>query len=465
MLVPVKVTFRYCRSFRSYLQIFGLDCLETAKLEPCFLMSFSFFALLALFQLFFGAWMRHIGAGLAIPDFPTSFGHWIPPTFTYWIKIHFIHRLGALFITAYLIFFLAYGYSVHRESRIVRFFLPLLLVLIVTQVSLGASVIWTGRNVVVTSLHVLVGATILSSLVMMSVVSFKHFSPKTSYHVLMDYVSLGKPRITIMVCMTALVGFYLGSGSDFDLAKLLWTLWSIFLVSFGACSLNQVMEVEADQAMDRTRDRPIPSGRLTKSQGILVSFATVLVGVVVMYFKVGTLPLVFLLLSLVGYVFFYTPLKRVSHYNTLIGAIPGALPPVIGWVAATNQFSFAAFLLFLIMFLWQLPHFLAIAWMYSDDYKKAKMRMLPLMEGTGTQATQRQALLYAFALFPVSLVPSFVGIVGKVYFFGALFISLWFIRLVYLFFKNPDKASARQVLLGSFVYLLVVFSLMVANRL
>lgn len=418
---------------------------------------------LVFVQLFLGAWMRHIGAGLAIPDFPTSLGAWIPPVMNYWIKVHFAHRVGALCIFLYTIGFSIYGFLHHSKVKTIRTLLILIASLVFLQVSLGALVIWTGKNALITSMHVLSGACILCSVALLFVISLKSFDLQKSYLLLMDYFSLGKPRITTMVCMTTFVGFDLATRNEMDVARLVWTLLSVFLVSFGSCSLNQVIEISADQAMDRTKNRPLPAGRLTLTQGIVVSCATILIGLLIMWFQVNMIATFFVLISFLGYILFYTPLKTVTSLNTIVGAVPGALPPVIGWVAVTGAFSFQAFLLFMIMFFWQLPHFLAIAWMFADDYKKAKMRMLPHSDLTGGTTT-RQALLYTVALLPITLIPSFVGMAGKVYFFGALVISLWFMKLVYKFFKERNAQQARKVLLGSLLYLPMIFLLMILDR-
>jgi protoheme IX farnesyltransferase len=423
-----------------------------------------FFVWLIFVQLFLGAWMRHIGAGLAIPDFPTSMGAWIPPVFSYWVKVHFAHRVGALCIFLFTVVYFLYVFLKHREFRIVQWFSRIIAFLILVQISLGALVIWTGKNAWITSLHVLCGAIILSAVLLISAISLKTFSRQKSYLLLLDYVSLGKPRITIMVCMTTYVGFYLASRTGIDVARLLWTLTSVFLVSFGSCSLNQVVEVGVDQAMDRTKNRPLAAGRLSLTQGIAVSCSTILLGLFIMWFEVNMIGTFFVLASFLGYIIFYTPLKKVTTLNTLVGAIPGALPPVIGWVAATGQFTYQAFLLFVIMFLWQLPHFLAIAWMFADDYKKAKMRMLPINDISGGLTT-RQALLYTIALIPIGLIPSFVGMAGKIYFFGTLMISIWFLGKVYLFYKTKQTAQARSVLMSSLMYLPLVFLLMIVDKL
>ncbi|MCC7460525.1 MAG: protoheme IX farnesyltransferase [Proteobacteria bacterium] len=423
-----------------------------------------FFLLLIFIQLFLGAWMRHIGAGLSIPDFPKSMGAWIPPVMNYWVKVHFAHRVGALCIFLYSIFFVSYALNKHRNVRVIKLSVVAIAVLILTQVTLGAYVIWSGKNAWITSFHVLIGASILCAVGILSAISLKSFDRHQSSQLVADYFSLGKPRITTMVCMTAFVGFYLASKHGIDLPRLCWTLVSVFLVSFSACSLNQVIEISEDQAMDRTKHRPLAAGRLSKTQGILVSVVTVLLGVLVMWFEVNAIATAFVIASFLGYVVFYTPLKKRTTLNTHVGAIPGALPPVIGWVAATGDFTYQAFLLFVIMFFWQMPHFLAIAWMYADDYQKAQMRMLPIGDLSGGLTT-RQALLYTIALLPIGLIPSFVGMAGHFYFFGTLLVSFWFLKKVYLFFKVRDKAHARRVLLSSLLYLPVVFTLMMFDKL
>ncbi|MEZ4846770.1 MAG: heme o synthase [Bdellovibrionota bacterium] len=374
-----------------------------------------FFLLLVFVQLFLGAWMRHIGAGLSIPDFPKSMGSWIPPVMNYWVKVHFAHRVGALCIFLYSVFFVSYGLNKHSNIRLIKRFLLVISLLVLSQVTLGAYVIWTGKHALITSLHVLIGASILCAVGMLAAISMKGFNFQNSYLLLADYFSLGKPRITTMVCMTAFVGFYLASKYGMEFARLGWMLTSVFLVSFGSCSLNQVVEISEDQAMDRTKDRPLAAGRVSKSQGFVISAVTILIGLFIMWFQVNAIATYFVLASFLGYILFYTPLKKVTTLNTLVGAVPGALPPIIGWVAACGEFTYQAFLLFAIMFFWQLPHFLAIAWMFADDYKKGQMRMLPINDLTGGMTT-RQALVYTVALIPVGLAPSFVSMAGKFYF-------------------------------------------------
>lgn len=470
--LPTWISMSHAFLGQTYVCILWLIALLSSKLwknleqyeERTLLPHATMFLLVMIFvQLFLGAWMRHIGAGLAIPDFPTALGGFVPSVMNYWIKVHFAHRLGAYSIFLYVCFFCTYGLLHHRNKKVIRNFLILIASLVLAQLTLGAFVIWSGKNALITSLHVVCGASILCSVALLFVICLRSFDFQKSYLLFLDYFSLGKPRITTMVCMTAFVGFDLATKGPLNLPRLFWTLMSVFLVSFGSCSLNQVMEINADQAMDRTKDRPLPSGRLTLGQGISISCATILVGLLIMWFQVNAIATLFVLISFFGYVLFYTPLKTVTTLNTIVGAIPGALPPVIGWVAASGEFTYQAFLLFVIMFLWQLPHFLAIAWMFADDYKKAKMRMLPLSDVSGGLTT-RQALLYTIALLPIGLIPSFVGMAGKFYFFGTLLISLWFIRVVYRFFKQRNVQQARKVLLSSLLYLPLVFTLMIMDR-
>ena len=470
--LPTWISMSHAFLGQTYVCILWLIALLSSKLwknleqyeERTLLPHTTMFLLVMIFiQLFLGAWMRHIGAGLAIPDFPTALGGFVPSVMNYWIKVHFAHRLGAYSIFLYVCVFCTYGLLHHRNKKIIRNFLILIASLVLVQLTLGAFVIWSGKNALITSLHVLVGASVLSSVALLFVICLRSFDFQKSYLLFLDYFSLGKPRITTMVCMTTFVGFDLATRGPLNLPRLTWTLISVFLVSFGSCSLNQVMEINADQSMDRTKNRPLPAGRLSLSQGVIISCVTILIGLLLMWFFVNAIATLFVLISFLGYVLFYTPLKTVTTLNTIVGAVPGALPPVIGWVAASGHFTYQAFLLFVIMFLWQLPHFLAIAWMFADDYKKAKMRMLPLSDVSGGLTT-RQALLYTIALLPIGLIPSFVGMAGKFYFFGTLLISLWFIRVVYRFFKSRDVKQARKVLLSSLMYLPLVFTLMIMDR-
>jgi protoheme IX farnesyltransferase len=235
------------------------------------------------------------------------------------------------------------------------------------------------------------------------------------------------------------------------------------LVAGGASAFNQVIERDLDALMRRTRTRPLPDQRLQPVEGLLFGAAVTLVGLLMIVASANLLAAAVALATLLSYVAVYTPLKRRSSFGTVIGAIPGALPPIIGWAAAEGALPPQAWTLFGIMFLWQLPHFLAIAWMYREDYARAGFPMLPVLEPDG-RSTGRQAVLYAAALLPLSLVPTLMRMTGEIYFAGALVLSLAFLVLTIRFARTRATRETRQVFFGSIIYLPLLWILMIANK-
>jgi protoheme IX farnesyltransferase len=235
------------------------------------------------------------------------------------------------------------------------------------------------------------------------------------------------------------------------------------LVAGGASAFNQVMERDLDALMRRTRLRPLPGQRLQPLEGLLFGTIITLAGVVLILASSNLLAGAVALATLVTYVAVYTPLKKRTSFGTVIGAIPGALPPIIGWAAVAGALPLKAWVLFGIMFLWQLPHFLAIAWMYRDDYARAGFPMLPVIEPDG-RSTGRQSLMYAAALVPLSLAPTLMHMAGAWYFAGALALGLAFLWLTFRFARSRAVTDARQVFFGSIVYLPVLWILMIADR-
>lgn len=279
---------------------------------------------------------------------------------------------------------------------------------------------------------------------------------------LSDYVELTKPGIVALVLVTVAAGLYLGAAGAITGLLLFHALMGSTLVAAGSNALNQVVERDVDARMTRTRSRPIPAGRLTAAAGALVGGALGVSGVLYLTAFVNA-PTAFLAAAtLVSYVFVYTPLKRRTSLATLVGAVPGALPIVGGWTAARGTVTFEAGVLFALLFLWQLPHFLALAWIYRDDYARAGLRMLSVTDGGA--ATFRQALLYAVALLPVSLAPSVVGTAGRVYFFGAIALSLWFLWATVEATRHRSLAAARRLFGVSVMYLPAILVLMMADK-
>ncbi len=277
-----------------------------------------------------------------------------------------------------------------------------------------------------------------------------------------DYLELTKPNIVGMILMTVAAGFYLGAPGGVSGLLLLHTLLGSAMVAAGSNALNQVLERKIDARMRRTENRPLPAGRLGVSQATLVAWTLGLAGVG--YLAIFTNPIVVLLAAatLGSYVFVYTPLKRKTSLCTLVGAVPGALPIVGGWAAASGTVPLAAWVLFGILFLWQLPHFLALAWICRDDYERAGLRMLSVT--SGAEATFRQALAFTLALLPLSLLPSVLGTTGPVYFFGALLCALWLIWATVAAARDRSKATARRLFLVTVAYLPAVLLLMVLDK-
>lgn len=278
-----------------------------------------------------------------------------------------------------------------------------------------------------------------------------------------DYLILTKMRITVLVLVTTAAGFLLASGPDLDLALLAWTLLGTGLAASGAAALNQVIERDVDAKMRRTANRPIPSGRMTAAHGLAVGVGLALAGVGLLAGLVNWLTALLALATVLLYVGVYTPLKRMTPLNTIVGAIPGAIPPVMGWTAVAGTMGLPAGVLFAILFLWQLPHFLAIAWIFRDDYRLGGFPMLPVVDPDG-EATGRQVALYCAALVPVSLIPTFLGLTGPIYFFGALLLGLGFLASGLMMAMHRRGKEARHVLLASVTYLPLLLALLVVDR-
>jgi protoheme IX farnesyltransferase len=268
-----------------------------------------------------------------------------------------------------------------------------------------------------------------------------------------DYVDLTKPRIAVLVLFTVAAGVLLAAGSKPDLLLLLNTVGGTALVAAGASALNQWLERQSDARMRRTENRPLPSGRLQPIEalvfGSLLGFAGVVyLGLVLPKPWAAVLAAV----TFAGYVFVYTPLKSRTSLNTLVGAVPGALPPIIGWVAVRGEITGEAVALFLILFLWQVPHFLAIAWIYREDYGRAGLKMLPVVDPSGLMTGQRM-IIYCLVLIAASLLPVQLGDAHLLYFAGAVALGLLFLTSAVWFLRDRSLKSARRVLRASLVYL------------
>ena len=279
-----------------------------------------------------------------------------------------------------------------------------------------------------------------------------------------DYLALTKPRVVALVLVTTAVGYYLGSAGEQAGSLLLHALIGTALAAGGTMALNQYMERDLDGRMHRTRLRPLPDGRLLPIEALILGLTLLSVGLAWLYATVNVPATAVTAAIASSYLLLYTPLKPVTSLCSLVGAVPGALPPVAGWAAARGEIAPEAWVLFAIMYLWQIPHTLAIGRMYRDDYARAGIRVLPVIDGDGT-STAFHALLNCLALLPVALLPTLVGMAGTVYFATALLLGLCFLWAAVGLARTRSLGDARRLLLVSLVYLPVVLGTMALDRL
>ncbi len=278
-----------------------------------------------------------------------------------------------------------------------------------------------------------------------------------------DWLELTKPRITMLVVFTAHVGFVLASADSPWTGRLMAALVGTGLVAAGASTLNMVLERATDALMNRTRSRPIPAGRIRPGEARVFGALLTISGLVLLASVCGALAALVAFATWASYLFLYTPLKRKTHLSTLVGAVPGALPPVIGWAAASGRLEPGAFILFAIIFLWQVPHFLAIAWLYRDDYERAGFPMLPVIDREG-RLTGRQAVLHSVALLVVSLAPAAAGLGGTLYLAGAFVLGIALTLAAVRLARARDVAAARFLFLASVLYLPALTSLLLLAK-
>lgn len=278
-----------------------------------------------------------------------------------------------------------------------------------------------------------------------------------------DYIELTKPRITFLVLLTTAVGYAVGAEASFHPGVFIALLAGTALVSGGASALNQWAERDADARMERTAARPLPTGRLAPGEALAFGLALSAVGLILLAGAVNWLTALLALGSLSSYVLAYTPLKRVTSLCTLVGAVPGAIPPMMGWAAARGTLDREAWALFGVLFLWQLPHFLAIAWIYREDYARGGFPMLPVTD-PGGMSTARQSVAYASALVPVTLLAGAFSAAGSFYLWGATGLGLIFVGCTIAFALRRTVRAARLVFLASVLYLPAVLGLMVLGR-
>ena len=277
------------------------------------------------------------------------------------------------------------------------------------------------------------------------------------------YLELTKPRIAFMLVLTSAAGFYLGSSANFNFVIFTNAMIGITLLAFGVATLNQVWERKTDALMERTAKRPLVVGKVTFNEALIFGLLQCAVAEIYLTFLVNGLTAILGFVVIVGYVLLYTPLKTRTSASTAIGAIPGALPPLMGWTSASNEITLGAWILFALLFLWQFPHFLAIAWMYREQYAKAGILMLPVIEPEG-KITAKQIVIFTILLLPISVAPFFIGLAGWFYLIGASVLGIWFLTASIGAARAKTNEKARKLLLVSVIYLPLIFLLMVFNK-
>lgn len=442
----------------------------------------------AYVQILLGAVMRHTGAGLAIPDFPLAFGRLIPSTSEFarpGVPIHFAHRIGSLVVAVLVLLAL-------RASLRLRDRLPIAVALsgwwavaLALQVTLGTFSIWTRKAAAVTAAHLAVGGLVWVIGVLLSLTlgrartsalavsgsrsaeSAPAGLPRASMLArLADYAALTKPRITLFVVLTAFVGFAAGTPGRLDALNLILLVHALLgtaLVASGTSAFNQLSEIVLDGRMRRTAARPLPAGRISPAGAFL--FATLLsaAGLAELALAVNGITAFLAAATLASYVCLYTPMKTVSPLSTIVGAVPGALPPLGGFTAAHGAIAAPGLVLFALLFLWQLPHFFAIGWRHRADYEAAGVRILPTLDPTGRR-TSRHAFFWCLALLPVALLPAVTGMAGNVYTFGALAATLLLLSASFSFARAATDERALGLFLASIGWLPAVLLLLVFDR-
>ncbi len=279
---------------------------------------------------------------------------------------------------------------------------------------------------------------------------------------LKNLIELTKVRIGFLVLTTTIIGFYLGSQGTINNLLLLYTVLGTLLSSTGSSVMNNVFESESDKLMDRTKNRVLPTKKISINTAKILGLSFITIGLLILYLKVNLLTCILSLATILLYLFLYTPLKRKSWLNTSIGAIPGAIPPLGGWTAATNSLEWGGIAVFLILFFWQHPHFYSIAYMYKEDYKKAGLKMLPVIDN-GIKRTVMHIFLHALILIPISTLPFFLGVSGRIYFVGAYILSNIYMLFCLPFILEQNKENARLIFKTSIYYFPLLLTLIVAD--
>lgn len=277
------------------------------------------------------------------------------------------------------------------------------------------------------------------------------------------FVELTKPRIAFMLVLSAAAGFYMGSHGSFDVALFVNAMVGIALLAFGVATLNQFVERRSDAYMERTAGRPLPTGKVTPTEALAFGVAQCVAAELYLFFLVNPVTALLGVTVIVGYVLMYTPLKSVTSASTAIGAIPGAMPPLMGWTSAANEITLGAWILFVFLFLWQFPHFFAIAWMYKDQYASAGIKMLPVVDPDG-RITARQIVMFSILTVAVSVAPFFFGLTGWIFPIVTGVLGAWLMWRSIRAAKAKSPEVARKLLMATVIYLPLVFLIMVLDK-
>ena len=405
---------------------------------------------ISFFQLIFGAVLRHSGWGFTV-HVANAF---VVMALSAWIMIRFrkqtdnFSRLKALsFVTFFMVIF-------QMGLGLTTYFL----------MGYDFPVIPTPFSAILTiTSHVGVGALILGLTVVLALATHRLKPPQTSSAPktkISDYFELTKPGITLTAGITALAGFVLGSRGDIDFIRLMHTSLGTLFIAAGAGTLNMLIEKDVDARMKRTQKRPLPSGRMKPGEALFLGTFLSVVAILYLSWAVNFLTAFIAGLTLSVYLYVYTPLKKITAFCTTIGAIAGALPPVMGWTAATGRLGLEALVLFGILFFWQFPHFLSLAWLYKDDYLQAGLHMLPRVEDNGA-TTGTSIFLNSVALLIVSVLPTLMGLTGYFYLGTALLLGFWITGSSFLFLMNRSKTQARKLFFASLAYVPILVVSMV----
>ena len=463
-------------------------------------------------QLALGATMRHQHRDLSILDFPTANGAWIPDTsaaaltkinawrdaralsdvsaFQIWLQM--VHRFLALIIAIAIIAFCARVWREMRDFAALKRLSFLWVGLVFGQITLGAWVVWSNKAADIATAHVALGAVMLSFGVSISGICWRVSHAETDrarrgnlsetdtgmktatidnptlvssrHGFISDLAELVKARLTLLVLVTTAVGFYLGAEPPVDYKALFHTVFGTAAAAAGAAALNQWWERRADALMQRTRTRPIPAGRMAPLQALVLGTALSIFGVVYLAIVCNALSALLTTVTIVIYIFAYTPLKRTSTANTAVGAIPGAIPPMIGWAAARGDIGPGAWSLFTIVFLWQMPHFFAIAWMCREDYLRAGFRMISSDDFSGERSAS-QSVFFCILLLILAGLPAFVGVASYVYQPIELVLGGLFVAVAMRFLRLRTLGAARLLFFASIAYLPLLLAALVLTKL